>query len=59
VAVGSKDVDPELMKKAAGDVDDENNDEMVNVYDKDNPVIEVGKLFPTMDELGCVSRHMQ
>jgi hypothetical protein len=23
---------------------------MINVYDRDNPVIEVGKFFPTMDE---------
>jgi hypothetical protein len=47
VAVGSEDVHPELMKEAA---DDENNDEMVNVYDRDNLVIEVGKFFPTMAE---------
>jgi hypothetical protein len=49
-AAGSEDVDPELMKEAANDVDDDNDDEMVNVYDRDNPVIEVGKFFPTMDE---------
>jgi hypothetical protein len=44
------DVDPELMKEAADDVDDEIDDEMVNVYDRENPVIEVGKFFPTMAE---------
>ena len=45
VTAGSEDVDPELMKEAADDVDDNNDDEMVNVYDRDNPVIEVGKFF--------------
>jgi hypothetical protein len=50
VAAGSEDVDLELMKEAADDIDDENNGEMVHVYDKDNPVIEVGKFFPTMAE---------
>ena len=38
------------MKEAFDDVDDNNDDEMVNVYDGDNPVIEVGKFFPTMAE---------
>jgi hypothetical protein len=45
-----EDVDPELMKEAADDVDDANVEEMVNVYDRDNPIIEVGKYFPTMAE---------
>ena len=45
VTAGSEDVDPELMKEVADDVDDNNDDEMVNVYDRDNPVIEVGKFF--------------
>ena len=50
-AAGSEDVDPELMKEAADDdVDDDNDGETINVYDRDNPVIEVGKFFPTMAE---------
>ena len=47
---GSDVVDPELMKEAADDVDDDNDEEMINVYDRDNPVIQVGKCFPSMDE---------
>ena len=38
------------MEDAADGVDDAHDDEMVNVYDKENPVIEVGKLWPNMDE---------
>jgi hypothetical protein len=45
-----EDVDPELMQDAADEVDDAHDDELVNLYDKENPVIEVGKLFPNMDE---------
>ncbi|KAE8797373.1 hypothetical protein D1007_27481 [Hordeum vulgare] len=37
----------ELMRKAADDTDD---NELVCLYDKDNPVIEVGKLWPSMVE---------
>lgn len=29
---------------------DDDDDELISVYDKENPVIELGKLFPTMDE---------
>jgi hypothetical protein len=45
-----EDVDGELMNAAACDVDDAHDDELVTVYDKENPVIAVGKLFPNMDE---------
>jgi hypothetical protein len=45
-----EDVDEELMQDAADEVDDAHDDELVNLYDKENPVIEVGKLFPNMDE---------
>jgi hypothetical protein len=40
----SEDVDGQLMEDAAYGVDVAHDDEMVNVYDKENPVIEVGKL---------------
>ena len=50
VAGTSGDVDPDWMNEAADDVDDEHDDEFVNVYDRENPVIEVEKLFPNMDE---------
>jgi hypothetical protein len=46
----SKDVDGELMDAAAYDVDDAHDDELITVYDKENPVIVVGKLFPNMGE---------
>ncbi|KAE8783355.1 hypothetical protein D1007_43261 [Hordeum vulgare] len=39
-----------LMEMGAGDVDDANDNELVNLYDKENPVIEVGKLWPNMAE---------
>jgi hypothetical protein len=45
-----KDVDGELMDAAAYDVDDAHDDERVTVYDKENPVIAVEKLFPNMIE---------
>ena len=45
-----EDVDIELMEEAAVDVDDAHDDELVNVYDKENPQIDVGKLFPSMNE---------
>ncbi|KAE8803949.1 hypothetical protein D1007_20105 [Hordeum vulgare] len=44
------DVDEQLMKHAADDVDDAHDEELVHVYDKENPVIRVGKLWPNMDE---------
>ncbi|KAE8768386.1 hypothetical protein D1007_60124 [Hordeum vulgare] len=44
------DVDEQLMKDAADDVDDAHDEELVHVYDKENPVIQVGKLWPNMDE---------
>lgn len=44
------DIDPELLQYAAVHVDDAHDDELVTVYDKENPVIEVGRLFPSMDE---------
>ena len=47
---GPEDVDRELMEDAADDVDDAHDDELVHVYDKENPIIEVGKLWPNMDE---------
>ncbi|KAE8801420.1 outer envelope pore protein 16-3, chloroplastic/mitochondrial-like [Hordeum vulgare] len=46
----SEDVDEQLMKDAADDVDDAHDEELVHVYDKENPVIRVGKLWPNMDE---------
>ena len=49
-AVVFEDVDPELMREAADEVDDFNDDEFVNVYDRENPAIEVGKCFPSMNE---------
>jgi hypothetical protein len=45
-----EDVDPELMQNVVDDVDDAHDDELVNLYDKENPVIEVGRMFPSMDE---------
>jgi hypothetical protein len=44
------DVDGELMDIVAYDVDDAHDDELVTAYDKENPVIAVGKLFPNMGE---------
>ncbi|KAE8769161.1 hypothetical protein D1007_59299 [Hordeum vulgare] len=44
------DVDEQLMKDAGDDVDDAHDEELVHVYDKENPVIRVGKLWPNMDE---------
>ncbi|KAE8768127.1 hypothetical protein D1007_60436 [Hordeum vulgare] len=46
----TEDVDGQLNEDVADDVDDAHDDELVNVYDKENPVIVVGKLFPNMDE---------
>ncbi|KAE8806648.1 hypothetical protein D1007_17174 [Hordeum vulgare] len=46
----SEDVDDQLMKAAADDVDDAHDEELVHVYDKENLVIQVGKLWPNMDE---------
>ncbi|KAE8788157.1 hypothetical protein D1007_37855 [Hordeum vulgare] len=46
----TEDVDGQLMEDAADDVDDAHDDELVNVYAKEKPVIAVGKLFPNMDE---------
>jgi hypothetical protein len=45
-----EDVDIEFMDAAAYDVDDAHDDELVTVYDKENHVIVVGKLFPNMGE---------
>ncbi|KAE8815916.1 auxin-induced protein 5ng4 [Hordeum vulgare] len=45
-----EDVDGQLMKDAADDVDDAHNDELVSVYDKENHVVEVGKIFPSTKE---------
>ncbi|KAE8811568.1 hypothetical protein D1007_11627 [Hordeum vulgare] len=42
-----EDVDGQLMEDVA---DDAHDDELVNVHDKENHVIAVGKLFPNMDE---------
>ena len=49
-ANADEDVDGHLMEEAADDVDDAHDDELVHVYDKENPVIEVGKLWPSMNE---------
>ncbi|KAE8817590.1 hypothetical protein D1007_04691 [Hordeum vulgare] len=40
----TEDVDGQLME------DDAHDDELVNVYDKENPVVAMGKVFPNMDE---------
>ncbi|KAE8804736.1 hypothetical protein D1007_19299 [Hordeum vulgare] len=40
----------ELMRKVADDVDDRDDNELVYLYDKENPVSEVGKLWPSMVE---------
>ncbi|KAE8793488.1 hypothetical protein D1007_31902 [Hordeum vulgare] len=40
----------ELIRMAADDVYDTNDNELVCLYDKENPVIEVGKLWPSMVE---------
>ena len=45
-----EDVDEELMQEAGDAANDEHADELVSLYDKENPVIVVGKLFPNMDE---------
>jgi hypothetical protein len=45
-----EDVDGALMDAAAYDVDDAHDDDLVTVYDKENTVIAVGKLFPNMGE---------
>ncbi|KAK1617837.1 hypothetical protein QYE76_023354 [Lolium multiflorum] len=45
------DIDLELMHDAADEVGDGHDDELICVYDKENSVIEVGRLFPSMDEL--------
>ncbi|KAE8790988.1 hypothetical protein D1007_34636 [Hordeum vulgare] len=39
-----------LMRMVADDVDDTNDNELVCLYDKENLVIEVGKLWPSMVE---------
>ncbi|KAE8796730.1 hypothetical protein D1007_28171 [Hordeum vulgare] len=39
-----------MLEMAADDVDDADENELVNLYDKENPVIEVAKLWPNMDE---------
>ena len=46
------------MEDAADDVDDAYDDELVSVYDKENHVIEVGKLFPSMKEFRICSKTM-
>ncbi|KAE8798438.1 hypothetical protein D1007_26304 [Hordeum vulgare] len=46
----SEDVGGQVMKDVAHDVDDAHDDELVNIYDKENLVIAVGKLFPNMKE---------
>ncbi|KAE8767205.1 hypothetical protein D1007_61480 [Hordeum vulgare] len=43
-------VDGQLMEEAADVVHDAHDDELVHVYDIENPIIAVGKLFPNMDE---------
>lgn len=50
VYVGCEDVDPELLREGGDMVDDCNDEELVDVYDSDNPAIEVGRTFPNMHE---------
>jgi hypothetical protein len=53
-----EDVEGELMDTAAYDVDDAYDDELVTLYDKENPIIAVGKLFPNMGEfMMCFKTH--
>ena len=49
----------QLMREAADDVDDTDDNELVCLYDKENPVIEVGKLWPSMKEFRMSSGPMQ
>ncbi|KAE8770158.1 hypothetical protein D1007_58135 [Hordeum vulgare] len=49
-ANADEDVDAHLMEEVADDVEDAHEDELVHVYDKENHVIEVGKLWPSMVE---------
>jgi hypothetical protein len=44
------DIDPELMQNVVDDVDDAHEDELVNLYEKENLDIEVGRMFPSIDE---------
>jgi hypothetical protein len=45
-----QDIDPELMQNVVGDVDDAHDDELTKLYDKENPVIEIWRMFPSMYE---------
>jgi hypothetical protein len=38
------------MQNAVDDVDDAHDDELVNFYDQENPIIEVGRMFLSMDD---------
>jgi hypothetical protein len=38
------------MQNIVDEVDDAHDDELINVYDKENPVIEEGRMFPSMNE---------
>jgi hypothetical protein len=49
-ADANTDIDSKLMHDAAVEVGDGHDDELICVYDKENPFIEVGRLFPSMDE---------
>src|SRR4051812_21346186 len=53
------DIDLELLENAIVHVDDAHDDEQVTVYDKEDPVIEVGRMFPSMDGFRMCSGHMQ
>ncbi|KAE8778535.1 hypothetical protein D1007_48555 [Hordeum vulgare] len=47
-----------MMEMGADDMDDADDNELVNLYDKENHVIEVGKLWPNMDEYRmCVKTY--
>ncbi|KAK1686869.1 hypothetical protein QYE76_047717 [Lolium multiflorum] len=45
-----EDVDEDLMKEVADHVNDADDNELVNLNDKEDNAIEVGKLWPSMDE---------
>jgi hypothetical protein len=45
-----QEMDPELMQNVVDDVADAHDDELTNLYNKVNHVIEVGRMFPSMDE---------
>ncbi|KAE8817235.1 hypothetical protein D1007_05125 [Hordeum vulgare] len=50
IPLDDRDKEKDDTSVPADDVDDADDNELINLYDKENPVIEVGKLWPNMDE---------